>query len=240
MRMNYLQKNMENSQTQENNQTRYLILDTNILSRAGAHIDRKNVVGSLITEYLRDILSKSPNWDIALSSVTLFELTDRSSLENEVINAQAINGMKVFDVNQDILRCAGRLGSFYKEQGINDTQISAMDKIIGATAVLTGSIIYTIDMRDYPAPFFVELTQIRKTIEYKNKDDLPVFLTTYFMSPVSEVIDKYYNQRMLPITQGKMSRHFALNPVKNLIQNKESLSIDSTLHKTKRLNKKAK
>lgn len=201
---------------------RYLILDSNILSRASSSTDGPGPIGNIIIPYLQEVLNRSPGWDIAISAATIFEVTDRSPIKEEVRLERAVEGMKIFDVNIEVLRCAGRLGCMYKDQGINDTQISSVDKIIAATAFLTGSVIYTTDMRDYPAPFFSENRALRKIVEYEAKK-VPVFLPTYFMNPENDVLQKYYLNRVAeaPSISEKLK---LVAPVKALVRIPEQVS----------------
>ena len=150
--------------TQPNNEkpSRYLIFDTNTLSRASAcrgGISKSNdQVAKLIIDYLKSVFAVSPGWGVAISSVTLFELIDESSVEEEIKIENALNGVQTFLIDEVVLRIAGRLGCFYKEIGISTGQVSLADKIVGATAFITNSVIYTTNITDYPAPFFMEIT----------------------------------------------------------------------------------
>ncbi|MEK7463941.1 MAG: hypothetical protein AAB610_02340 [Patescibacteria group bacterium] len=185
----------------------YLILDTNIISRLsmcrGATRPIEEKVANDMVTYLQDLFSKSEGeWNIAISSVTNYELIEGSTLDEELKTEDALRGLKTFEADNSILRAAARLGCFYKEMKIEDHQISLADKIIAATAFGTGSVIYTTNISDYPAPFFSELREVRYIIEYETRKGV-VYLPTYFMQPEVEVLKNFYDRRIKPYQERK-------------------------------------
>lgn len=194
---------------EENPAKKFLLLDTNTLSRASAcrgdRTKASETVANQIVTYLKDLFSKeNDTWSVAISSITYYELVNESSIEDEIKIEKALEGAQRFVVDDIILRIAARLGCFYgeKEVGVGKDQVSFADKIIAATAFVTGSIVYTTNMRDFPAPFFAEATQLRKIIQYESKG-CPVYLPTYFMVPQGPVLNNYWEKRVSPIKNTK-------------------------------------
>lgn len=140
------------------------------------------------------------------SGITLFELIDRSNIKNELQVANDLESVKMFNVSVRVIRIAARLGCFYKDEGIEDNQISTADKLIAGTASLTGSVICTTNQRDYPSPFFREIDTLRKTFEYKTKNNGIGYLTIYFLIPDNQLILKYYKNRIKSIKPKKRKK----------------------------------
>lgn len=181
-----------------NLKARYIILDTNILIKIGENADKADGAGKKILEHLSHILGENPGWFCAISLITAFELTDQSTFEKEVARERQLSDIKKFNVSIKVIRLAGRLGCFYKECNIAPNQIEGPDKIIAATAVVTGSIIFTTNPSDYPAPFFKEVLNYRKVIEHTGKSGYPVFTPVYLFSPEPQIIGKYWDRRVGP------------------------------------------
>lgn len=176
--------------------TRYLILDTNIVSRSVSLNESRGSLGAQIVEHLRDLLGRSPGWEIAISEISIFELSNFKDPAREVEHSNAVNELHTFAINSEVLRAAARLNNFYQEAeiGVGEQEIEIPDLLIAGTAALTGSSIYTTNMRDYPAPFFAEQTNLRKIFQYSAKRSTAC-LATYIMVPQTEIIQTYYSRR---------------------------------------------
>lgn len=167
---------------------KYILLDTNIISS----FSNENL-GEKIIEVLKEVVSLG--YGIAVSDLTYFELLNEAAVEKEQKMINTLNGVTRFYVKKDILIAAAHLASLYKEHKFPMTQFDACDKIIGATAVLRNCILYTINGRDYPQPFFKEIE--RKMLEYQSKE-WPVCVPTYFLEPQIEYINQYHQKRIEP------------------------------------------
>ena len=70
-------------------------------------------------------------------------------------------------ITEDILTTSSRLSTLYNMEYIPTQMISTEDKIIAAIAILTGSLVLTANVNDFPRPFFREVEE--KLIFYKRK-----------------------------------------------------------------------
>ena len=71
-------------------------------------------------------------------------------------------------VDDNVLIGAARLQNLYREENIPEGQINLADRVIAATSIITGSLVLTGDVNDYPRPFFKEMHE--EKIFYKKKD----------------------------------------------------------------------
>lgn len=170
------------------NNKRYIILDTNIISYF-SKIECKEK----ILEVLRYAVSLG--YGLAISDITYFELFNEIPVKKEQEMVSVLANISRIYVKKKILVAAAHLGSFYKEHNLPPEQFSPGDKIIASSAILTNSIIYTANARDFPTPFFKEIE--RKMIDYQNKE-YPVCLPTYFLEPQLDYINKYHEKRIEP------------------------------------------
>jgi len=94
------------------------------------------------------------------------------------------------------LRLLESWGCLYKdydeELGVQSKPPESADKIIAATAFSSNGIVFTMNVQDYPTPFFKEVG--RALIEYEKKDR-PVPLYVFFMEPQLEVFNLYNEKR---------------------------------------------
>jgi len=96
-------KNQNQSRTVE--ESRYVILDTNILSRLS-----KETFGEKITLLLKETQSINPGWGIAISDITTFEVLDRLPYKKEAGAFTILNQFEYYAVDRNILTLAGKLG----------------------------------------------------------------------------------------------------------------------------------
>lgn len=141
----------------------------------------------------------SPGWALAISDVTFFEILNEIPKNKEAKALSELNKFPRFEVSQEMLMTAARLGCLYRdhnaELGITDKPPEMGDKIIAATALLSqgGGLVFTMNMRDYPAPFFKEY--IRYTFAYDSKKRGAVHDTVYFMEPQAQLISDHTAKR---------------------------------------------
>lgn len=171
--------------SEKNRPQRYLLLDTNIIQHFG-----NPSLGNAIIEILKDAVTKK--YGISISQISLMEMVDGASLETESQRLKVIKGLKHFKIKQDTLMVAAHLGSLYKQDGMTDKQQPEKgDKIIGATAILTSSIIYTTNGRDFPQPYFKEIG--RHLLQYKKPDGTDVCIIGYYIEPDIQTTVNRYN-----------------------------------------------
>ena len=147
--------------------------------------------------YLTELIAKSPGWGLALSDFTLFEALNEIPHEKEKKMYTILGKFPRFEVDLTNLVLASHLGCLYKdylkEIGSIDKIPENGDKILAATSVRNNFPICTMNMRDYPYPFFEVI--LKETIKYERKR-CPVFITIYVVQPQIKTIVDYYSQRI--------------------------------------------
>lgn len=166
--------------------TLYVIIDTNIFQ----HYAHKDLADQIISN-LQEALTAG--YQLALSDITFYEVIDGASPEKEAERLGAIGKIKRFPVNKSVLIAAGHMGKLYKDDQCEGANTG--DKIIAATSVLTGSMIYTTNARDFPRPFFNEVAS--RILTYEEKRTQKVIKAT-FLKPDGAFISKSFNLLMQP------------------------------------------
>lgn len=169
--------------------SRYIILDTCIIQ----HFANTELAICMLN-ILREVVSYG--YGIAISDFTFFEMLNGATVAREIERLRVISGIKRYYVKKQVLIAAGHLGYLYQADGIQPSQIESGDKIIAATALLTGSVIYTTNIRDFPLPFFKELD--RPKLEY-SKNGRPVVPSSFFIEPDANHIVTKFDERMREI-----------------------------------------
>lgn len=164
----------------------YIILDSNIIQYL-----KSDDLSDKILEFIYE--STQMKYSISISDITFFELLNGISVKNEGEIIKLFKGITRFFVKKNVLVAAARLGCLYKEDGIDTKKIGVADLIIAGTSVLSNSYVLTANIRDFPNPFFD--IELKKVIEYEDKK-IPKCLCLAFLKPNSEVIAKYYTQRL--------------------------------------------
>jgi predicted nucleic acid-binding protein len=168
---------------------RYILLDTNIISRI-------DILGTQLIEIIKELIGYG--YGIAISEITIFELFNEVSVKKEVQIMNTLQGLVRFQVRKNTLVAAAHLASMYKDHKLPMDQFETGDRIIAATAVLGNCIIFTLNGRDFPQPFFKEIE--RRRFEYQSKE-WPVCVYSYFMEPQNEYIGQYHQKRIEPVTK---------------------------------------
>src|SRR5436190_12815902 len=127
-----------------------IILDTNIFS----DIHDKNI-GFSLTMYLLDLIKRG--FGFALSDITIYELMRGLSKEKEKKMLSFLSPYFSYYLTREVLITTAQLDNLMKMENINVNSVDHGDKIIAATAILTGSLILTANTRDFPWPFFHEV-----------------------------------------------------------------------------------
>lgn len=168
---------------------KYVIIDTNIFQ----YFSRSKELSNGILDYVQEAIKEG--YDLAMSDISIFELLDGSTLDREKEALSAIAGLPRIFVTKSILIAAAHLGCLYNEDGLSPDQISLADKVIGASAVLTNSLILTGNIRDFPEPFFSKVAY--KDLKYSKKR-FDAYQVIAFMKPEFGVIGKRHETRTSP------------------------------------------
>jgi len=139
-----------------------VILDTCILQYLNNKLIRDDIFKLLkAVEENKNILR--------VSDFSTYELFSECKPEREKQLSEIWEMFPRYQVVPKVTRTAAHLSTFYRyEENTKGLTISDGDKIVGATAYLTNSYVFTADLNDFPRPFFVE--KFRKTIRYKDKE----------------------------------------------------------------------
>ena len=173
--------------SKSNKPLRYILLDTNIFE----HLGNTDLYPQIIN-ILKDAVSKG--YGLALSQFSILELLDTATVTNETRAMNAISGIKQFKVNQGVLIASGHMGCLYNEDGLsNNKQPEKGDKIIAATAIIRNALIFTTNGRDFPRPFFREIS--KPLLKY-SKSDQDVYIVSYFLEPDFDIIQTKYDSRI--------------------------------------------
>lgn len=174
-----------NKKSRSRNTKQNIIFDSCIIQFAG-----NKYLSPHLGKYLRTLLES--NFLFAISEISYFELFHGATQaqEKELENMLSIFVRYLVDLNA--LVAASRLGTLYKNLKIPDDQVSVGDKIIGATSILTGSLILTGNPNDFPRPFFLELEV--KHIFYKKKNRERM-ITIHLLRPDYIEIGKRFAER---------------------------------------------
>jgi len=164
----------------------YVIIDSNIFQYLN-NPEASKEINKELTIALR------AGYHPSLSDISFFELINGASPQNEKKRIKVMRKMKRFYVKKKVLIAAAHLGCLYKdEDGVGNKCGDIGDMIIAGTSLLTNSIIYTANGRDFPRPFFNEI--YKGLIHYKKKDT-SIFLPTYFLKPDITLIVQRYTKR---------------------------------------------
>lgn len=185
----------------QNNAFRYIILDSSIFE----HLKNAELKTQILNE-LAEALKKQ--YRLSFSIYTLLELVDTATVENELEAMNVTHGLKRFHLKQDIMLGAGHLGCLYTEDGLESKQQPQKgDKIIGATAILNDTLIFTTNGRHFPRPFFK--TIYKPLFKHTKPDGREVFIVGYFIEPDHTVIQTKYQNR---VDEHKKKTTPTLNP----------------------------
>ena len=164
-----------------------IILDTCIVQ----FLDKRDLKDKVF--YVLETLIKNNN-NVRMSDFCTFELFSGCYKEKEKALSSVWKKYNRYLVNTKVLQCAAHFSTIYEHNTlIKRKEISNGDKIIGATAFLTNSLIFTGDFNDFPRPLFSE--EYKFIIKYKKRGKT-VPLVFYFLKPDVDIIS--YNLRNLP------------------------------------------
>ena len=163
----------------------YIILDTNIIQYIG---DRH--IGADLMQYLLDVVKRG--FGFAISEVSTYELLSGATIRQEQQVSAILSNFMKYSVDSSVLITASQLSTIYKNEKIPEQSISMADKIIGATAILTGSLVMTADINDYPRPFFTEVEE--KSFYYRHKNKMCMRIVQLLRSNL-QVMQQRFSER---------------------------------------------
>lgn len=163
-----------------------VICDTNILGYSGTKKGSSECI-----DYLKELLLR--NFGLAISNITTFELLKGCDLAKETECIEFIKNFIRYDLDDSVLLSAARLDNVYKEEKINVDGIEQPDKIIAATAIITGSVILTGDRNGFPFPFFIESEYRNITYEIKKGHSRSIHLC--LLTPNTKLINEIFERR---------------------------------------------
>ncbi len=163
-----------------------IILDSNIIQYSA---DRN--ASLVFVPYLSELLQRG--FGFAISDITIYELLKGANVKNEAEMLRILNIFQRYYLTDNVLIASGQLETIYKIEGIEQKQIEDGDKFIGATAILTGSLILTANSRDFPSPYFHELE--RKPLIYIEKRNRSKCILASILSPDIVMINRRFSER---------------------------------------------
>ncbi|MBP8961097.1 PIN domain-containing protein [Patescibacteria group bacterium] len=170
----------------QNKLTRSVILDTNILQ----YLANEKIYNELMT-FLEELVDQ--DFTLAISDISICELLTGTDTKKEKDCLETLQLFQHFSINENTLVAAARLHNMYNSQkNICIEKISQADRIIGATAILTGSLILTANLCDFPRPIFQEV--YTKHIRY-NKRERPYLLVIQLLRGDEVVISSELSSR---------------------------------------------
>lgn len=158
---------MRNGKQRQKQSTQNIILDTCILQ----YISDKKISAQLIS-YLASLIKKG--FSLAISDISIQELLTNATIKQEKEGLALLSNFKNYQLESNILVSASQLSTLYNQGKIPNQNISIPDKIIASTAILSGSLIMTADVNDFPRPFFLEAEEKLFFYKHRNKTNMRV------------------------------------------------------------------
>ncbi len=165
--------------------TQILILDTCVLQ----YTSDKYIAKDLLV-YLVELMRRG--FSLAISLISVYELLSGATEAKEKEGLSILNLFKNYQMDGNLLLAASQLSTLYEKEKVPSQNISVQDKIIAATAVLTGSLIITADINDFPRPFFDTVEEKLFYYQKKNKTNMRVI---QLLRPNLLVINQRFSER---------------------------------------------
>lgn len=169
-----------------------VILDTCILQYLGS----SKGFGTELTSYLDELVSRG--FGLTISDVSFYELLSGLSTQKETEGINLLNKFTRYLLEPTVLLAAARLSALYFQQtkieGRTTGDPSMQDKIIGVTSILTGSLIITANVNDFPRPFFREVEEKLLYYKERNKQQMQVI---QLLAPNAPVVEQRFQERPL-------------------------------------------
>lgn len=163
-----------------------IVLDSNIIQYS---VDKNASV--VFVPYLLELFQRG--FGFAISDITIYELLKGANVKNEAEMLRILNIFQRYYLTDNVLIASAQLETIYKIENIEPKQIENGDKFIGATAILTGSLILTSNSRDFPWPYFQELE--RKPLVYNEKRNRSKCILASVLSPDIAMVNRRFSER---------------------------------------------
>jgi predicted nucleic acid-binding protein len=163
-----------------------IIIDTNILQYVG-----EKTTSTTIVPYLSDLLSRG--FGLAISDISIYELLKGANANKEQEMRNILNLFQRYYLTENVLIASAQLETLYRADKIFPKQIGDGDILIGATAILTGSLIITANFRDYPLPFFKEVERFSLSYTYGGNHSKNLMIG--LLSPDLGFINQKFSER---------------------------------------------
>jgi len=162
-----------------------IILDTCVLQYTS-----DKFIAVELQNYLIGLVKRG--FELATSNISIFELLSGSTITNEAKGLKILNLFKNYKIDENLLLAASQLSTLYDKEKVPSQDISISDKIIATTAILTGSLIITADINDFPRPFFETAEEKLFFYQHKNKTKMKVI---QLLRPNQVVISQRFSER---------------------------------------------
>ena len=162
-----------------------IILDSNVIQYLG---DSK--ISTELLKYLIEL--QSSNFILSISNISICELLSGTTKKQEAEGIQILSIFKRYEINDSVLIGAAQLFTLYSNAKIPNDQVSVADRIISSTSIITGSLVLTSDVNDFPRPFFKEVAEKLIFYKYKNKTQMRILQV---LSPNTEIINELFSRR---------------------------------------------
>lgn len=163
-----------------------ILLDTNIIQYAGS-----NPTAFEFLKYLIELQFR--RFGLAMSDVSNFEILRNATTKQEQEIFQILKIFYRYYVSREVLISSARLATLYRNHCNLKGDIDYGDIFIGATSILTNSLILTRNRKDFPYPFFIE-AEVR-TIYVKKSDSFTEGYTVCLLRPNYEAINRLFALR---------------------------------------------
>lgn len=144
-----------------------VILDTNILQYLNGSVFADDLLG-----YIDELTDA--NASLNISAISISEILSGCTTKQEQEAFEVLERFSKHTISEEILVVAGKLQNLYKTFGVEESRISLADRIIAATAYVTGSDVLTADVNDFPRPVFREKHEEIFYYRRKNKTNIQV------------------------------------------------------------------
>lgn len=165
-----------------------IILDSNIIQYTA-----DKFASQVFVQYLSDLLKRG--FGLAISDISIFELLKGAYVKKENEMLQLLSIFIRYYLVDRVLVAAAQLETLYKLDGIDPKQIEAGDKLIGSTAILTGSLILTANARDFPSQYFPEVERKPLMYSIKNKNNFSKCILVTLLNPDINMISQKFSER---------------------------------------------
>lgn len=169
-----------------NNSVLSLIIDTNILSYLG-----DKAAGAAFDQYLREKIA--PHFTSYICTFSVYEILRGIKVAKEKQILEIIKKFPSYAITNQVLLFAAQLDSLYKSEQINVSSPGIIgDELIAATAILSDAYILTANMRDFPQPYFKEIS--REYINFTVSNYIKTIVVG-LLQPDTHLIKARYSQR---------------------------------------------